>query len=89
MRTAKFTELTKKQFTPQSWKLFLEAKQQGHAYAVLIDFKSERRVGLKVIPRQDGTPFEFRAAYTENSCLTIGSNEAFASLGYLIVDMNA
>uniref|UniRef100_UPI001161462C hypothetical protein n=1 Tax=Pseudomonas aeruginosa TaxID=287 RepID=UPI001161462C len=57
MRTAKFSELTKKQFTPQSWKLFLEAKQQGHAYAVLIDFKSERKVGLKVIPRQDGTPF--------------------------------
>ncbi|MFE1817110.1 hypothetical protein [Metapseudomonas otitidis] len=89
MRTAKFSELTKKQFTRYSWELFLKAKEEGHANAVLIDFRGERKVGLNILPRQEGLPFEFRAAYTEDSCVTIGSNEAFASLGYLIVDMNA
>lgn len=82
MRTSNATDLSKKQFTPQSWDRFENAKQEGHEIVVLTDFSGR---GSKRGEKK--TPLTFRAAFTENNLVTRGASEAFAALGYIIVNM--
>lgn len=83
MRAVAASEVTKKQFTPHSWAVFVEAKGRGDQVVIISDTIRKGRLDIP------GQPFRVVAAYKEHALLVRSEQERWEGIGYIAVDMKA